>query len=146
VKMNELAPAPGSTKGRKRVGRGAGSGHGKRCCRGNKGQKARNKVKIWFEGGQMPLQRRLPKRGFKNPARQPYEVVNLKRIAERFTEGDEVNPETLRSKRLVRRNAGRIKVLADGEVGFPLKLTVHAISGKAREIVERAGGSVNLIE
>jgi large subunit ribosomal protein L15 len=94
----------------------------------------------------MPLQRRLPKRGFKNPTRQEYEVVNLKRIAERFAEGEEVNPETLRSKRLVRGKASRIKVLADGEVGYALKFTVHAISGRAKEIVEKAGGSVSLIE
>ena len=94
----------------------------------------------------MPLQRRLPKRGFKNPTRQEYEVVNLKRIAERFAEGEEVNPETLRSKRLVSGKTSRIKVLADGEVGCALKFTVHAISGRAKEIVEKAGGSVSLIE
>jgi large subunit ribosomal protein L15 len=146
VKLHELKSAPGAAKSRKRVGHGPGSGHGKRCCRGNKGQKARNKVKIWFEGGQMPLQRRLPKRGFKNLLRQEYEVVNLKRIAERFTEGEEVNPETLRSKRLVKKKDSKIKILADGEVSFPLNVTVHAISGKARETLEKVGGKVNLID
>jgi large subunit ribosomal protein L15 len=146
VKLNQLKPGLGAVRSRKRVGHGPGSGHGKRCCRGNKGQKARNKVKIWFEGGQMPLQRRLPKRGFKNPGREEYEVVNLKRIAERFTEGEEVNPDTLRSKKLIRKSDIKIKILADGEVGFPLNFTVHAISVKAKEVIERVGGTVSLLE
>lgn len=145
MKANELKPASGAVKRRKRVGRGSGSGHGKRSCRGNKGQKARSKVKIWFEGGQMPLQRRLPKRGFTNPTRVEYEIVNLKRIAERFTEGEEVNPQTLMSKRLVRKK-GKIKILADGEIGFPLSFRIHAISGKARESVEKVGGTVSIIK
>jgi len=145
VKLNQLKPRRGAVKSRKRVGHGPGSGHGKRCCRGNKGQKARNKVKIWFEGGQMPLQRRLPKRGFRSLSREEYEVVNLKRIAERFTEGEEVNPDTLRSKKLVVKNYTKIKVLGDGEVGFPLNFTVHAISAKAKGVIERAGGKVSLL-
>lgn len=95
MKLNELASAPGARSKPKRVGRGSGSGHGRRATRGNKGQKARNKVHPWFEGGQMPLQRRLPKRGFKNPGRVEYEVVNLKDIAERFSQGDEVNADRL---------------------------------------------------
>ena len=145
MKLNELAPAAGATKKRKRVGRGSGSGHGRRCCRGNKGQKARNKVKIWFEGGQMPLQRRLPKRGFKRPNREEYEVVNLKSISERFAEGEEVNTETLRAKRLVRKRNTKIKILADGEVSFPVTVRVHAISSKAKKILEKSGGTVDLI-
>ena len=143
--LSKLAPAPGATKKRKRVGRGPGSGHGRRACRGNKGQKARNNVSIWFEGGQMPLQRRLPKRGFTPHNRVEYEVVNLKRIAERFSSGDEVNAETLKAKRLVRKRDARIKILADGELGFPVTVTVDAISAKAREMIEKAGGTVNLV-
>jgi large subunit ribosomal protein L15 len=146
VKLSELAPSPGAAKKRKRVGRGAGSGHGKRCCRGNKGQKARSKVSIWFEGGQMPLQRRLPKRGFKNPGRQDYQVVNLGTIADRFTEGEEVNPETLLSKRLVRKKGTKIKILARGEVSLPFRIKAHAISNKAKEIVEKSGGTVTLLD
>ena len=130
----------------KRVGHGPGSGHGKRCCRGNKGQKARSKVKIRFEGGQMPLQRRLPKRGFKPLNRVEYEVVSLKAIGERFGEGDEVNPETLVAKNLVRKADAKIKILASEGLSFAVKITAHAISAKAREIVEKSGGTVNLIE
>jgi large subunit ribosomal protein L15 len=146
VKLSELTPGRRGVKGRKRVGRGAGSGHGKRCCRGNKGQKARNKVSIWFEGGQMPLQRRLPKRGFTNPTRKDYEVVNLASIARKFVEGEEVNPETLVAKKLISKKGVRIKILANGEVSFPVKITTHSISAKAKEIVERAGGTVTLVE
>ena len=145
MKLSEVAPAPKAVKKRKRVGRGPGSGHGKRCCRGNKGQKARNKVSIWFEGGQMPLQRRLPKRGFTNPNRVDYETVSLKRIAERFGSGEDVNPETLRSKKLVRKKGTRVKVLAGAELSFPLNFSVHAMSSKAKEAVEKAGGTVNLL-
>ena len=146
MKLSELAPAGGAVKKRKRVGRGPGSGHGKRCCRGNKGQKARSKVKNWFEGGQMPLQRRLPKRGFKRPEREEYTVVSLKSIAERFAEGEEVNPDTLGSKRLVRKQDARIKILASEGVTVPFKITAHAISSKAKEIVEKSGGTVELLD
>jgi len=145
VDLSKLAPAPGATKKRKRVGRGSGSGHGRRACRGDKGQKARNNVSIWFEGGQMPLQRRLPKRGFTPHNRVEYEVVNLKRIAEKFSSGDEINAETLKAKRLVRKRDARIKILADGELGFPVTVTVDAISAKAKEMIEKAGGTVNLV-
>jgi large subunit ribosomal protein L15 len=145
VKLSELAPARGAVKRSKRRGLGAGSGHGKRSTRGNKGQRARNTVNIWFEGGQMPLQRRIPKRGFKNVLRVEKQVVNLNRIAEKFAAGDEVNPETLRAKRLVRRG-GPVKILGTGEIGIPLKVKAHAISAKAREMVEKAGGTVSIID
>lgn len=146
VKLNELSPARGAKKKPKRVGRGPGSGHGRRSCRGNKGQKARNKVKIWFEGGQMPLQRRLPKRGFKNPNRIEYEIVNVENLAVKFGEGDEVNPETLAERRLISKKSAKVKILGRGEVSFPLKVTTHAISAKAREIIEKSGGTVSLIK
>lgn len=146
MKLSELQPAPGARKKRKRVGCGPGSGHGKRSCRGNKGQKARSKVKIWFEGGQMPIQRRLPKRGFKNPTRQEYEVVNLDTLASKFKEGEEVNPQTLVARRLVRDKNAKIKILGRGEISHALRISVHAISAKAREAVERCGGSVTLLE
>jgi large subunit ribosomal protein L15 len=94
----------------------------------------------------MPLQRRLPKRGFKNPCREEYEVVNLGDIAKKFSQGDEVTAESLRSKRLIRRKNARIKILADGELGFPVTVTVHAVSKKARESLEKAGGTVNIVD
>jgi large subunit ribosomal protein L15 len=146
VKLNELGPAPGATNKRKRVGRGSGSGHGRRATRGNKGQKARNKVSLWFEGGQMPLQRRLPKRGFKNPCRETYEVVNLKDIAERFGTGEEENADSLKLKNLVRKKNTKIKILAYGELDFPVTVAVHAISKKAKELLEKAGGTVTIVE
>lgn len=146
MKLNELAPSPGAKKTRKRVGRGAGSGHGKRCCRGNKGQKARNTVHPWFEGGQMPLQRRLPKRGFKNYMRVEYEVVNLRDLSERFAEGDEVTPESLAAKRLVSRKTSKVKILANGELGFAVKVSAHAASAKAKEMIEKAGGTLTLLK
>lgn len=146
MKLSDLAPGNGAVKKRKRVGRGPGSGHGKRCCRGNKGQKARNKVNVWFEGGQMPLQRRLPKRGFTPLDKEKYAVVSLKAIAERFAEGEEVNPDTLVSKGLVRKKGARIKILASEAVSVPFKISAHAISSKAKEIVEGSGGSFGLLD
>jgi large subunit ribosomal protein L15 len=146
VKLSELTPARGAVKKRKRVGCGPGSGHGKRSCRGNKGQRARNSVNIWFEGGQMPLQRRLPKRGFTNPTRVEYQVVNVGRLAGKYTAGEDVTPETLRVRDLVKSRALRVKILGTGEIGIPLKIAVHAISAKAKEIVEKAGGTVSLIK
>ncbi len=146
MKLNEIAPAPGAIKKRKRVGRGPGSGHGKRSCRGNKGQKARSKVHPWFEGGQMPLQRRLPKRGFNNPLRVEYEIVNLRDIARKFEAGEEVNPGSLREKNLIKKKDARVKVLGDGSLDFAVKVSVHAVSAKAKEMIEKAGGTVSLIK
>lgn len=94
----------------------------------------------------MPLQRRLPKRGFKNPDRDEYEVVNLKDIAERFGQGEEVNADSLRSKNLVRKKNTKIKILADGELDFPVAVAVHAVSKKAKEILEKAGGTVSIVD
>jgi large subunit ribosomal protein L15 len=94
----------------------------------------------------MPLQRRLPKRGFKNPGRVTYEVVNLKDIAERFGQGEEVNPDSLKTKSLVRKKNSKIKILAYGELDFPVTVTVHAVSKKAKELLEKAGGKVTIVE
>jgi len=146
VKLNDLAPSRGAKKSRKRVGRGAGSGRGKRSCRGNKGQKARSKVHVWFEGGQMPLQRRLPKRGFKNPMRVEYEVVNLRDIASKFAEGDQVDPESLEAKRLLDKKSSKVKILAKGELGFAVKVSAHAASARARELIEKAGGTLTILK
>jgi large subunit ribosomal protein L15 len=143
---HRLAPAPGAKKRRKRVGRGVGSGHGKTSCRGGKGQTARSggSIRPGFEGGQMPLQRRLPKRGFHNPFRTAYEVVNVGQL-EAFAAGSAVDPAALREKRLVRRGAAPVKVLAEGALTRGLTVRAHAVSAAARKKIEAAGGTVELI-
>jgi large subunit ribosomal protein L15 len=143
---HRLAPAPGAKKRNKRVGRGVGSGHGKTSCRGGKGQTARSGGSIapGFEGGQMPLQRRLPKRGFHNPFRTAYEVVNVGQL-EAFEAGAEVTPEALRERRLLRRGSALLKVLGDGALTRALTVRAHAVSGAARLKIEAAGGRVEIV-
>jgi large subunit ribosomal protein L15 len=138
MKLHELSPARGSKHARKRVGRGPGSGLGKTAGRGEKGQKSRTGYsrRPGFEGGQMPLVRRVPKRGFTNIWKTEYAVVNLSQLA--ALEGD-VTPEALAERGLVR--AGRkIKVLGDGEIGKPLRVVANKFSKSAREKIEAAGG------
>ena len=144
--LNNLHPAPGSTHKKKRVGRGPGSGLGKTAGRGNKGQKSRSgySAKIGFEGGQMPLHRRVPKRGFHNPFRTEYIVVNLDTIAERFDADTVVTPELLRERGLIRR-AGQVKVLARGDISKKLTVRAHKFSGKASEKLQAAGGNAEVI-
>jgi large subunit ribosomal protein L15 len=138
MKLHELSPAKGSRQARKRVGRGPGSGLGKTAGRGEKGQKSRSgySQRIGFEGGQMPLVRRVPKRGFNNVFRTEYAVVNLRQLAE--LDG-EITPEVLHRRGLVPKGA-RVKVLADGDVAKPLQVRAHKFSRAAREKVENAGG------
>ena len=146
--LDRLSPARGSRRPRRRVGRGAGSGHGKTSGRGQKGYGSRSgsKRRAWFEGGQMPLARRLPKRGFTNIFRVPYQVVNVKAL-ERFAgSADEVDAAALAAAGLIARADGRVKVLAEGELSGAVALAVHAISGAARRKLEAAGGSVRLLE
>jgi len=144
--LSNLKPAPGSTKNRKRVGRGEGSGHGVQAGRGHKGAQSRSgfKFKRGFEGGQMPLHRRVPKRGFHNPFRTEYAVVNLDMLAERFEAGTVVTPELLRERGLIR-SAGPIKVLARGDISKNLTVQAHKFSGKAAEKIAAAGGSVEVL-
>jgi large subunit ribosomal protein L15 len=143
--IHDLAPAPGSTHYRKRVGRGPGSGHGKTAGKGNKGQKSRTGYRHLrgFEGGQMPLHRRVPKRGFTNIFRVEYDVVNLSDLA-RFEAGQAVNPETLAAARLSRRNRP-VKILGDGEVGKALTVSAHKFSAGAQAKIEKAGGRCEVI-
>jgi large subunit ribosomal protein L15 len=143
---HRLAPAPGAKKRNKRVGRGVGSGHGKTSCRGGKGQTARSGGSIapGFEGGQMPLQRRLPKRGFHNPFRTAYEVVNVGQL-EAFAAGAEVTPEALRERRLLRRGSALLKILGEGALTRALTVRAHAVSGAARQKIEAAGGRVEIV-
>lgn len=145
MRIDELQPSPGSRKRRKRVGRGPGSGMGKTSTRGHKGQMARsNGQGAGFEGGQMPLIRRVPKRGFTNPFRTPYAVVNVGTLQD--LEGVEtVTVELLRERGLIRKSASRVKVLGEGDLSRAVKVEVHAVSGSARSKIEAAGGAVDLI-
>jgi large subunit ribosomal protein L15 len=146
MKLSELSPAPGSSKKRKRVGRGDGSGHGKTSCRGHKGQGARSGggTRPGFEGGQMPLQRRLPKRGFHNPFRVNMAIVNLDQL-ENFPEGSEVTPAALAERGLVSGKNRRVKILGDGALSKALTIKAHGFSAKAKEKIEASGGKVELI-
>jgi len=128
---------------KKRIGRGHGSGNGKTAGRGHKGAKSRSgfKFKRGFEGGQMPLHRRVPKRGFHNPFRVEYDVVNLDTLGAKFDAGAVVTPDALREKGIVSGSTKRIKVLARGEVGKQLTVHAHKFSGKAAEKIAAAGGA-----
>ena len=144
--LSNLKPAEGSKRDRKRVGRGQGSGTGKTAGRGHKGAQSRSgfKFKRGFEGGQMPLHRRLPKRGFHNPFRVEYAVVNLDTLAERFEAGATVTPDLLRERGLVG-GGGRIKVLARGDIDKALTIQAHKFSGKAAEKIAAAGGAAEVL-
>ena len=144
--LHNLKPAEGSKKKHFRVGRGQGSGNGKTAGRGHKGAKSRSgfKHKRGFEGGQMPLHRRVPKRGFHNPFRVEYEVVNLDTIAERFDAGTDVTPELLREHGLVGKTGG-IKILARGDISKKLTIKAHKFSGKAAEKIAAAGGTAEVL-
>ena len=145
MKIGTLKPARGATRERKRRGLGPASGLGGTAGKGHKGQLARTggKVARWFEGGQMPIQRRLPKVGFRNPTRVAYQVVNVGRLAA-FAAGETVNRETLRSKRLIDRANLPVKILGVGEVAGALQVAVDAVSASAKTKIEAAGGSVTL--
>jgi large subunit ribosomal protein L15 len=145
VKIGNLRPAAGATHAKKRRGKGAATGLGGTAGKGHKGKKARagGKIPAWFEGGQMPVQRRLPKRGFKNPTRVEHEVVNVGRLAA-APAGTTVDRAWLESKGLVRR-PGPIKLLGSGELKVALAVRVQAASGKARQIIEGAGGTVEFL-
>lgn len=147
MRLEDLKPTEGSRKKPKRVGRGPGSGHGKTSGRGHKGQKARGtgKVRVGFEGGQMPLYRRLPKRGFKNVNKKIYSIINLKTLEEKFQENDEVTPEILMKLGIVKKMRDGIKVLGNGELSKPLVVKAHAFSKKAIEKIEAVGGKVEVI-
>jgi large subunit ribosomal protein L15 len=147
MKLHTLAPNKGAKHRVKRLGCGESSGHGKTSCKGNKGQKARSGsgTRVGFEGGQMPLHRRLPKRGFNNiNFKTKVEVVNLSQIDKAFNDGDTVNEEALRKAGLINRACEQVKVLGQGEISKKLTLVVDTISASAKEKVEKAGGSVQL--
>jgi large subunit ribosomal protein L15 len=142
MELNTLKPALGSTKNRKRIGRGPGSGHGKTATKGHKGQKARSggSIKAGFEGGQMPLQRRLPKRGFTPIDRIEYSVVNLKQL-EVFEAGTVVDAAALVSKGLIKNTCNAVKILGNGDLSKALKVTATKFSQSARDKIVASGGS-----
>ena len=146
MKIHDLAPAEGSRKKRKRIGRGPGSGHGKTSCRGHKGQKARSGggPAPGFEGGQMPLHRRLPKRGFTNLFRSEYATLNVKDL-DRFEANTTVDVDVLRQAGLVKKLKDGVKLLGEGEVKKPLVVKVHKASISAVQKIEAAGGKVELL-
>lgn len=149
MKLHDLRPAEGSTKKRKRVGRGTGSGRGKTSTRGTKGQNSRSGggVRLTFEGGQLPLVKRLPKlRGFNNRFKIFYTPVNLDALSDRFESGAEVTPETLHQVGLLRKVKEPVVILGRGEIEKALTVRVHRVSASAREKIEAAGGSVELLQ
>jgi large subunit ribosomal protein L15 len=147
MSLNNLRPPKGAKHAKRRVGRGPGSGHGKTASRGHKGAKSRSghRFKRGFEGGQMPLHRRVPKRGFHNPFRVEYAVVNLDTLAEVFEAGSSVTPELLRERGLVRKAKSKIKVLGRGDITKKLTVQAHKFSGKAAEKIAAAGGTVEVL-
>lgn len=144
--LSRLAPPPGSRKKVKRLGRGPGSGLGKTSGRGQKGQKSRSGAGIarGFEGGQMPIQRRLPKRGFKNPFRKTFVVINVTEL-DAFEDGTVVDPALLMERGLIKKSGDGVKILGKGDLTKKLTIRAHAISEGAREKIEKAGGAFEII-
>lgn len=147
MELHNLSPVKGSTKKEKRVGRGEGSGHGKTSTRGQKGQKSRSGggPRLGFEGGQNPIQRRLPHLpGFTNIFKKEFEVVNLDRLST-FKSGETIDPESLYNKRIVRKKGASIKILGSGEIEKKLTVKAHAFSRTAIDKIEKAGGKIEVI-
>jgi large subunit ribosomal protein L15 len=147
ISLNNLRPAEGSTHKKKRVGRGPGSGLGKTAGRGNKGQKSRSgySSKIGFEGGQMPLHRRLPKRGFTNIFKKEWIEISLSSLENSFNANDEVTPDLLHARGLIKKAKKDVVVLGTGEITKALRVSAHRFTKSAREKIERAGGAATLL-
>jgi large subunit ribosomal protein L15 len=146
MKLHELAPADGSRKNKKRVGRGNGSGSGKTAGKGNKGQNSRSGggVRPGFEGGQMPIHRRLPKRGFTNIFKKNVAIINIRDL-ERFESGSVVDETLLIQKGLIKGKRDSVKLLGKGDISYPLVVKVNTVSNGAREKIEAAGGTVEVL-
>jgi len=145
VKLHHLRPAKGAVRHRRRVGRGKAAGQGKTAGRGTKGYNAKHNPKPGFEGGQMPLQRRIPKlKGFTNPNRVEYAVVNVDKLGQAFDAGAEVTPDLLRQRGMIRKSLP-VKVLGQGELNRALTVRAHAVSTSARAKIEQAGGTVEIL-
>ena len=147
MKLNELSPAPGSQKSSKRLGRGVGSGSGKTAGRGTKGYNSRSGggVRPGYEGGQMPIHRRLPKRGFTNIFRKKIAVVNIRDLS-RFESGSVVDEKALTEAGLIKGRRDGVKLLGNGEISYPLEIKVNLVSKSAREKIEAAGGKVEVLQ
>ncbi len=143
MELNNLRPSIGSVKNRKRIGRGTGSGHGKTATKGHKGQKARSggSIKAGFEGGQMPLQRRLPKRGFNPLNRMEYSLVNINQL-DVFESGSEIDTPSLVAAGLIKSDRLYVKILGNGEITKTFKVTAHKFSQTAKDKIAAAGGSI----
>ncbi len=143
MRLNDLPASKGANRRPKRVGRGQGSGHGKTSCRGHKGQKARSgrKLRPGFEGGQMPLIRRVPKRGFNNPAKIKYQIVNIEQL-NRFKKDSTVTTQLLREQGLIDNLHSPVKILSEGNISKALNIQVQAASKAAKEKIEKAGGKI----
>ncbi len=149
ITLHNLHPNEGSTKPKKRLGRGRGSGTGKTSGKGVKGQKARpghHGARLGFEGGQVPMVRRIPKRGFKNPNRVETFPINVELLEKEFEAGATVDMTTLRSKGIIPKLTERVKLLSQGEITKKLTIVVHAASASAKEKIEKAGGKLEIIE
>ena len=146
MRLHELKAPPGANKRIKRVGRGTGSGHGKTSTRGHKGQKARSGggVRLGFEGGQMPLQRRLPKRGFTNIFKKEFAIVNVRDL-NRFPDGTEVTPELLLESGLIKKIKDGVKILGEGDLERTLVVRAHKVSQQAADKIAARGGRVEVI-
>lgn len=144
ISLNSLRPAKGATHKKKRVGRGPGSGLGKTAARGEKGQKSRSGYsrKIGFEGGQMPLHRRLPKRGFTNIFKKQWVEISLSALDRHFAANDEINPDVLHTRGLIKKAKHDVVVLGTGEISKPLNVSAHRFTKSAKEKIEKAGGAV----
>ena len=144
MKLHDLKPAKGARKSNRRVGRGTGSGNGKTSGRGEKGQKSRSGYsrKIGFEGGQMPLHRRLPKRGFTNIFKKKWLEISLAALDQHFNADEEITPEVLHTRGLIKKAKHEVVVLGNGEVSKPLRISAHRFTKSAREKIEKAGGAV----
>jgi large subunit ribosomal protein L15 len=146
--LNNLSPAKGSTHKKKRIGRGPGSGTGKTAGKGHKGQKSRSgySKKIGFEGGQMPLQRRLPKRGFTNIFKTKWLEISLAKLEESFNAGDEITPEILHERGLIKKAKHDLVILGNGDITKALKISAHRFTKSAKDKIEKAGGSISEIK
>lgn len=144
--LGDLHPAPGSTRRRRRVGRGPGSGNGKTAGRGHKGRRSRSggNSTPGYEGGQMPLQRRIPKRGFRPVSRTEYVVINIGQLGTAFAAGSVVGPDEMRAKGIIPKR-GIVKCLGEGTIGHALTVKAHAFSAKAREAITNAGGTAEVL-
>jgi large subunit ribosomal protein L15 len=146
MNLNDLKPNAGSTKRKRRVARGIGSGMGKTATRGTKGQKARRQVPAWFEGGQTPIHRRLPvKKGFRNINHKEYSIVNLDDLQKHFNNGEEVTPESVVAKGIVSKLQDGLKILAFGTLEKKLNVKAHKFSGAAKAAIEKAGGNTEVV-